>query len=190
MPAYIVQIDPTAAPLVEGSLNAAVFAEDAAAARLAAASLFNNDRNTYGGTGTVSPYYSALWAAATVTEIVARTDLEGSVLRVQIPDATTPIDISITAGAADVVDDVCAAMVTALNLDAQIAGAVYSVGNLLTVAETTDTLGDKTVICTWIMNGVETGLVGAITDGGAAGAALSVQMALDAVALPNAVARW
>ena len=191
MPAYLVQIDPTAAPLVEGKLNAAVFAEDAAAARLVAASQFNNDRNTVGGGGSeVSPYYEALWAGATVTEIVAATDLEGSTLRVQIPDATTPIDITVTAAALDVVDDVCADMVTALNLDAQIAGAAYSVGNLLTVAETTDTLGDKTVICTWKLNGVDTGFVGTITDQGAAGAALTVQMATDAIALPQAVASW
>lgn len=33
-------------------------------------------------------------------------------------------------------------------------------------------------------------MVGAITDGGIAGAALTVQMATDAIAIPTAVASW
>lgn len=183
MPAYLVQIDPSAAPLVEGALNAAVFAEDAAGARLAASSMFNNE-----GQGGLSQYWTDLWAAATVTEIVAG-DLEGSVLRVQV-NTTTPIDYSVTGAAAATVDSVCALMVTALNGDAQIAGAAYDGGNLLTVSDIADNIGDKTVTCTWTLNGADTNLVGTITHEGIAGAALTVQMATDAIALPNAVAYW
>jgi hypothetical protein len=191
MPAYIVQIDPTAAPLVEGNLNAAVFAEDAAAARLAASSLFNNDQNTVGGGGsTVSPYYTALWAAATVTEIVAG-DLEGAILRVQVIGADPVIDYSVTGAAAATVDDIGALMVTALNGDAQIAGAAYSAGNLLTVSDIADALGDLTLQVDFTLNGESLGaFVGAITDGGIAAAVLTVQMAADVIAIPTAVASW
>ena len=188
MPAYLVQIDPTAAPLVEGKLNAAVFAEDAAAARLVAASEFNNDKN--GGTGTVSPYYEDLWAAATVTEIVEG-DLEGATLRVQVIGADPVIDYTVTGAAAATVDTICALMVTALNGDAQIAGAAYSAGNLLTVSDIADALGDLTLQVDFIHKGASLGaMVGAITDGGIAAAVLTVQMATDVIAIPTAVASW
>lgn len=191
MPAYLVQISPSAAPLKEGALNAAVFAEDAAAARLAASSLFNNDQYTTGGAdSSIAPYYAALWAGATVTEIVAG-DLEGAVLRVQVIGADPAIDYSVTGAAAATVDSIGALMVTALNGDAQIANAAYSAGNLLTVSDVADALGDLTLQVDFTLNGASLGaMVGAITDGGIAGAALTVQMATDAIALPNAVAYW
>jgi hypothetical protein len=46
----------------------------------------------------------------------------------------------------DTVDDVGAALVTALNASSLIAGAAYNTSsNVLTIAETTDVLGDRTV---------------------------------------------
>lgn len=183
MPAYLVQIDPTAAPLVEGSLNAAVFAEDVASARLAAASLFHDK-----GEGTLNPYWEKLWATATVTEIVAG-DLEGAVLRVRV-NADPPIDYSVVGAAAATIDSICALMVTALNGDAQIAGSAYSAGNLLTVSDIADALGDLVLTVDFTLDGADLGFVGAIVDQGIAGAVLTVQMATDAIALPNAVAHW
>lgn len=180
MPSYTVTIPETAAPLHQGKRNVVVFAEDVAAARLAAASAFD--------TKTGRPaYWASLFTAATVTENVASADLEGAIMRVTV-SAPTPIDLSYVAVGGDTVDDMAAAMVILLNADAQIAGAAYSAGNLLTVAETTDTLGDATVTCTMTLNGSTLGgFVGAITHEGAAGNALTVQLALDAVALPQVI---
>lgn len=184
MPAYLVTIAADAnAQLIEGKRNVVLFAEDVAAAREAAAMAYSQ----YSFDGTVQSQWSALFAAATVTEIVAG-DLEGAVLRVQINDATTPVDVSVTGAAAATIDDICALMVTALNGTAAIAGASYSVGNLLTCADAADSLGDNTLTVSLTLNGVDLqDLIGAITHEGIAGAALTVQMATDAIALPNAV---
>lgn len=181
MPAYMVEILPTGAPLVEHKKRALVFAEDVAAARTVAAAGFS-------GATSVSPYWNNLVSTATVTEIVAATSLEGAVLRIQV-NAPTPIDLSVTGGATDALDDIAANMVSALNLDTQIAGAAYDAGNLLTVSDAADALGDLTVQASFTLNGVEvSGFIGAITHEGIAGAALTVQLATDAVALPNIVA--
>lgn len=183
MPSYTVSIPQTAAPLVEGALNVVVFAEDAAAARLAAPSAFNNQLGR-------APYWDILFAGSTVTENVARADLEGAVLRVQI-DATTPIDLSYTGVAADTVDDMAAAMVILLNADAQIANAAYSGTNLLTCADIADNIGDKTLTVTMTLEGsTMSGFVGAIVHEGIAGAVLTCQLATDAIALPQAVASY
>lgn len=183
MPSYTVSISETAAPLYEGKRNVVVFAEDAAAARLAAPSAFNNQLGR-------APYWDALFAGATVTENVARADLEGAIMRVTI-SAPTPIDLSYTGIAADTVDDMAAAMVILLNADAQIANAAYDGGNLLTCASIADNIGDATVTCTMTLEGSTlSGFVGTITHEGIAGAALTVQLATDAVALPQAVASY
>ena len=91
----------------------------------------------------------AAWAAATATELVVGTDLEGWSFRVVVTDPaddSVVADVSVTAAAADQVDDVGADLVVALNATASIAGAAYNVGtNVLTVAETTDALGDHHV---------------------------------------------
>jgi hypothetical protein len=184
MPAYLVTIPEDAnAQLIEGKRNVVLFAEDVAAAREAAAMAYS----PYSIDGGVQSQWATLFASATVTEIVAG-DLEGAVLRVQINDATTPVDVSVTGGAADGVDEICADMVTALNATAAIANASYDVANLLTCAGAADSLGDNTLTVSLTLNGVDLqDLIGTITHEGAAGAALTVQMATDAIALPNAV---
>lgn len=184
MPAYIVTIPADSnAPLYENKRSVALFAEDVAAAREAAAMAYN-DFSPVG----VPDYWAGLFAAGTVTEIAAG-DLEGAVLRCQIDDPSTPVDVSVTGAASATIDSICALMVTALNNTAEIAGAAYSGSNLLTVAETTDNLGDNNLTVTLIHNGVDLqDLIGTITDGGAEGSALTVQMATDAIALPAVAA--
>ena len=183
MPTYTVTIPATAAPLHGGRRNVVVFAEDAAAARAAAPAAFDTSSDR-------PPYWASLFAAATVVENVARTDLEGAVMTVTV-SAPTPISLSYTGIAADTVDEMGAAMVILLNADAQIAGAAYSAGNLLTVSDIADNIGDATVTCTMVLDGLElSGFVGAITHEGIAGAALTVQLATDAIALPRVLASY
>jgi hypothetical protein len=186
MPAYIVTIPTDSNPqLFEGRRNVVVFAEDVAAAREAAAMEWNQ----FSALGLQSQW-DALFAAATVTEITAG-DLEGAVMRVQINDATTPIDISVVGATSATMDSICALMVAALNLTAPIAGAAYSAGNLLTCADAADALGDNTLTVSLTLNGVDLqDLVGAITHEGIAGAALTAQMAADAIALPKVAASF
>lgn len=186
MPAYIVTLAPTAAPLEENKLNVAVFAENVAAARLAASTAYYDAAQ-----GGITDYWTDLFAAATVTEIVERADLEGAVLRVTL-SAPTPVDVSVTGTSGDDLDQLGSAMVTALNADAQIAGAAYSGGNLLTVSNVGDNLGDKTVTATFTLDGVDysADFIGTITHEGIAGADTSVQLATDAVALPTFVATF
>lgn len=185
MPAYLVMFPVTAAPIVQGKRNAVVFAEDATAAKLAAVSGHAGDF-----VNGVPDYIDALFAGSTATEIVARTDLEGAILRVQI-NTPTPIDISVTGGSGDGVDEIAALMVTALNATAQIDAADYIGTNLLRVANTSDDLGDRTVTASFILNGEElSGFVGEIVDQGETNSALTVQLATDEVALPNVVATF
>lgn len=184
MPAYLVTIPEDAnAQLIEGKRNVVLFAEDVAAAREAAAMAYS----PYSIDGGVQSQWATLFASATVTEIVAG-DLEGAVMRVQINDATTPVDISVVGATSATVDSICALMVAALNLHPNIANASYDVGNLLTCAGAADSLGDNTLTVSLTLNGVDLqDLIGTITHEGAAGAALTAQMATDAIALPNAV---
>lgn len=186
MPAYIVSLPADShGQLFEGKKNVVVFAEDVASAKEAAAMAWDS----YGPNG-VQGQWGPLFAAGTATEIVAG-DLEDAVLRVQINDATTPIDYSVTGAAAATIDSICALMVTALNGDAAIAGAAYSGGNLLTCAAIGDSLGDNTLTVTLTQNGVNLSqFIGAIVDEGIAGAVLTVQMATDAIALPKVAASF
>jgi hypothetical protein len=128
------------------------------------------------------------WDGAVVTELVERTDLETFVFRILIEDGATIVSENIHTGiAADEIDELGDAMVILLNATAEIAAASYNdTTNVLTIAETTDAIGDHTATVTISKNGTEIpGLVGAVTDEGAGGAALSVQLATDAVAMPR-----
>lgn len=182
MPAYVVSLSAgTAAPLPNGAKNAVVFAEDAAAARTIAASGFSTNRGREAG------YMTTAWSEASVTEIVAAADLTDIVLSVSISNGVSE---EVVGGATDVVDDLAAAMVTALNGNASIANASYDAGtNILTAAGAADSLGDQVLTVSVTRYGVPiSGFVGTITDEGAAGAALTVQLGADAVALPQVVA--
>jgi len=87
-----------------------------------------------------SGYSAEAWDAATVTTLAQPSDLTGFRLRVTI-FATTPIVVTVTAGAAETIDDMGTAMATALNALSSIAGASYNTStNLLTVADEDDEL--------------------------------------------------
>ena len=86
-----------------------------------------------------------MWANATATALAAGADLQGWRLRVAIIGAA--VDVTVTGAAAATVDSIGALAVTALNATAAIAGAAYnSSTNVLTIAETTDALGNKSVL--------------------------------------------
>jgi len=173
MPAYLVQLskETPAKNLLNGKDAFVVFAANAADARAIAASYVQGDVNAQ----------LAASALTTVTEIVADADMEGWRLRVVVHDAPTPIDVTVTGGVADTVDDLGDAMVIALNADSQIAGAAYATPNL-TIAAAGDALGDKKVSVEMLPpvtyadpQPIPT-FIGTITDEGAAGAALSVAL--------------
>jgi len=126
----------------------------------------------------------AAWAAATVTEITEGTDLADWRARVTVKDTGGVIVEQVTVTGVTVADfdSIAALLVTALNATSSIAGAAYSTPNL-TIAETTDTLGDHTVEVamlppiTWDDPEIAiAGLFGTITHEGVAGAALAVVM--------------
>jgi len=88
---------------------------------------------------------AAAWANATVTELVVNTELEGWTFTINLVDPITPfteISVSYTATNGQVVDDVGAALATALNATV-INGATYTAGtNTLLVVAIADGMGD------------------------------------------------
>jgi hypothetical protein len=99
------------------------------------------------------------------------------------------------AGSDDTIDEIAALLVTALNATASIAGAAYnSTSQVLTIAETTDGIGDHTVVLTFrppstnlgYLNCHVPGLIAAgPTHEGASGAALAMTFAADAYVRPT-----
>lgn len=179
MPAYIVKV-----PDRLGGQVAVVFAQDATYAVSMAGALYRAD--------------GRVWAQATATEIVAGTDFEGWKLRVVVKGAaaqSAPLDIEVTGVASDTIDLIAAAMVTALNGTADIAAASYDgATNILTVAAVGDGIGDGSVDVYFTPAGDARGnadaYIGTITDGGVAAAALTVQLAADAVVVGNIVGQF
>lgn len=186
MPAYLVQVKPEVSGqyLMDGQDSHIVFAADAAGARAAVQSRHGND-------------VDAIWAdsaVVSVTEIAVGADFEDWTLRLSLydVDAREPaISVAVVGEADDTLDDLGAAAVTALNATA-IAGAAYDdTGNVLTVAETTDGLGDHTLSVEWIPPWGETSfapLLGDIVDGGDAGDAVTLDFVADAPTIPDHVA--
>lgn len=129
--AYLVQVPEVGGQTLMGGNNAmVVYAADATDAKAICKAYYTGD----------SP---AMWAAATATAIAAGADLEG--WRLHIVVAGT-VDVTVTGAASATVDSIGALAVTALNATAAIAGAAYnSSTNVLTIAETTDALGDLAV---------------------------------------------
>lgn len=124
----------------------------------------------------------AAWAAATVTELTQPIDLEGWRAKLIIKDTggTVVETVEVTAASGDDFDNIGGDLVTALNATTTIAGAAYSTPNL-TIAETTDGIGDHTVELyflpptTWDDPTINlAGLYGTLTHEGASNAALSV----------------
>lgn len=173
MPAYLVTLgEVPGLTLIGGDNTVIVFASDADDAKAMAKISASGDANN-------------AWNNATVTEIAAEADLEDFRLRILIPDATTPIDVTVTGGTSATVDTIATAIVTQLNNDSQIANAAYVAGtNTLTVAGAADSLGDKTLVVEFLPPLTKSvvkdasipipGFVGTITDQGSAGSALTV----------------
>lgn len=155
-----------------------VSAPDATTAKQMAAAQFDGD-----GTAWISE--------STATAIAAAADWEGWTFNIVILDSPA-LEAEYVGAAADTIDDVGAALVTELNALSAIAGAAYnSTSQTLTIAETTDGLGDMSVdITVTPPNGASgvAALLGTITDGGASGDALSVVLPADAVEVPAIVA--
>lgn len=119
--------------LKEGKNSVIVYADTAAQAKSLASAAMSND------------VPAAAWAAATATELVVNTELEGWTFTINLVDPITPfteISVSYTATNGQVVDDVGAALATALNATV-INGATYTAGtNTLLVVAIADGMGD------------------------------------------------
>jgi hypothetical protein len=179
--AYLVKVPDTGGQTLKNGANALiVYADSATDAKAVAKARFGGDSD-------------ALWAAATVTAIAAGADLEGWRLHIVVYDGTDTVDVTVTGAAAATVDTIGALAVTALNATTPIAGAAYNSGtNVLTIAETTDGLGDKAVLAeflppansSWTGSAAIPSFVTTVVDEGASGAALScvlVQSTIPAV---------
>lgn len=160
-----------------GNDSVIVWAEDATQAKSLASAAMSND------------VPAAAWTAATATALVVGTELEGWTFTINLTDPVTPfteLSVSHTATNGQVIDDVGTALATALNATA-IDGAAYNTGtNVLTIVETTDSMGDwvieayatppSTATSTSLIGFGDTGarvtgFFGAITAAGAAGIA-------------------
>ena len=108
--------------------------------------------------------------------------------------APNAVDVSYTGIASDTVDLIGTALAVALNATVPIAGAAYVGGtNVLTIAQTTDNLGDRSVEIEITPPGCVAPIGGtffytALTHRGAVGAALSVNLT-DSAAIPKLIAR-
>jgi len=185
--AYLVTRDRTKSghPLVHGAAAMDVFAASATAAKQAAAAKFDGD--------------GLAWLNdSTVTEITAGADWNGWTFRVAIlggfgTGGDEPRTVAVVGDATDnTVDEIAAALVTALNALDGIANAAYNATtNTLTVAGTADALGDQKLEVSIIPPGGSASiasLVGTITDGGVAAADLTVVLPADNAVIPNVLA--
>jgi hypothetical protein len=93
------------------------------------------------------------WASATATAMADAADLEGWRAKITIEDSSGDEveTVTVTGASGATADTIGALLVIALNATDSIAGAAYDTGtNVLTIAETTDTLGDSTVTCEFL----------------------------------------
>ena len=187
MPAYLVTLDRTKSghTIVQGADARVIFAASATAAKQAAAAKFEGD--------------GLAWLNdSTATEIVAGTDWQGWTFRVAIlggfgTGGDEPRTVAVVGDATDnTVDEIAAALVTALNGLDGIANAAYNAtSNTLTVAAAADALGDQELEVSIIPPGGSASiasLVGTITDGGVAAADLTVVLPADNAVIPNVLA--
>lgn len=187
MPAYLVTLDRNKSghTIVQGADAMVIFAASATAAQQAAAAKFEGD--------------GLAWLNdSTATEIVAGTDWQGWTFRVSIlggfgTGGDEPRTVAVVGDTTDnTVDEIAAALVTALNGLDGIANASYdATDNILTVAAAADALGDQKLEVSIIPPGGSdsiASLVGAITDGGVAAADLTVVLPADNAVIPNVLA--
>lgn len=116
-----------------GNDGVIVWAEDATQAKSVASAAMSND------------VPAAAWSDATATALVVNTELEGWTFTINLVDPVTPfteLSVSYTGANSATIDTVGAALATALNATV-INGAAYDSGtNVLTIVETTDSMGD------------------------------------------------
>lgn len=186
MPAYVVAFDPSVnVPTRNGVKAAIVFANNDTDARAILKAQYADD-------------VDSSWDNATVTQIAPGTDLVGYTYRVEIitPEGISLVAVEATGDATNnTVDEIAALLVTALNADSHIANAAYNAGtNTLTASGAADNLGDHRLIVSAFPPGENRvalpGLVGAITQEGAANTALTVVFSADAYSLPAITARF
>lgn len=132
--AYIVTLPLLGGMNLKGGNDAViVYADTAAQAKSLASAAMSND------------VPAAAWSAATATELVVNTELEGWTFTINLTDNNSPfteISVSHTATNGQVVDDVGTALAAALNATA-INGATYTAGsNTLLVVAIADGMGD------------------------------------------------
>jgi hypothetical protein len=181
MPAFLVVAPAESGQsLKKGADRIVVFATDATAAKEMAKAAFDGESD-------------ALWAAATATTIAEATDFTGWTFRLRLYPATASEppapEFDVThVGTAQTVDQVMASLVTALNNTALNAASYDGTGNVLTVAGAADSKGDRKLVAEAFPPGCErplaSGFWGSITDGGAAGAAVTVAVPADAYVKP------
>jgi hypothetical protein len=186
MPAYLVTLnrEKLGRQLKHGADAMCVFAADGTAALEMAAAALDGD----GG----------IWSEATATAIAADADFNGWTFKIGILDGTgaggdEAAHVTVVGDATDnTIDEIGAALVTALNAVTGIAGAAYnSTTQVLKVAETTDSLGDQSITVEIIPPGGFSSiasLVGTIVHEGSSGDLLSVVLPADAAVIPMAYA--
>lgn len=167
----------------EGCDAIAIYATSDADAIAVAKSLYDGDTN-------------AAWDNATVTTMAAAANMVGWRLHVKLqsPAGVNVANITVVgAGADDTIDEIAALAVIALNATAAIAAAAYNSGTqVLTVAQTTDGLGDHSVLAEWFPPAADVqqdvaipSFVTAKSDQGSAGSAVTVTFGADGVAVPK-----
>lgn len=189
MPAYLVSASQDAATRrIDGVDTMIVFAASADVAKKMAQARYTGDSD-------------AVWAGATVSEIVAAANWIGWVFRAQLisPAGATVVDVSLTATGSgqDTIDEIGAALVTALNATTPLANAAYNAStNVLTVAGVDDALGDHRLVFTIKPPASQnegdvniSDLVGVIVHQGSANAAVTVTLPADATVVPQVFAR-
>lgn len=188
MPAYMVEANRDAATRrVDGVDTMVVFAADASTAKKMAQARYTGDSD-------------AVWNGATVTEIVAAANWIGWVFSWELiaPNGTVFSSGSLTATGAgqDTMDEIGAALATAINATGIDNAAYNGTSNTLTVAGAADNKGDHRLIFTIKPPAAQnlgdvniSDLVGTITHQGAAGAAVTVVLPADAAVIPQVFAR-
>lgn len=189
MPAYLVTLNPEISghTLVEGVNAMVVFAEDTDAAKEICAAKYDFDGDA--------------WADdTTVTAIAQDADFEDWTFSVSVlnglgAEADESGTVTVTGDdTTNTIDEIAAALVTALNGLTGISGAAYNAtSNTLTIASGGggDDLGDQTVLVEITPpNGKSTipSLVGTVTHEGAATDALSVVLPADDAVIPTVLA--
>lgn len=191
MPMYLLTRNVSPGATVRGGVrHAIVQAESNADARALANGYYSNDpANFWNSTDTTvlalqAPNVPSNWDGVTMR------------VRIYDTDGALVVDVSATGSGGATPATIAASLVTALNATALIAGAAYG-SDILTIAETTDGIGDHTVViecfpsttfggdATTAIEGVFSG--GSLVHEGAAGDALEIEF-VPASAIPAVIA--